>query len=293
MELPNLGRLCLVPTGVIEAEAPPPAVDDNCAGLTAKETKSEFFTVDDFQMWKQCVLSFLSQPTSPIHNIVNSGHLPIFSKKNNVWFGVTAECRFIGQNVPEDEWHESYDRLQLSGLLTSDKPMNPSKRHVLQDHSSSSFNLLYLDDLVLGQNQDKTEPRLYLQSLYPRRSSLDGLTGGDLLCATAIIFALTRVRYLMVGEGPDLHNFEKKHVPNGPKYFYYNKFILGKAQHVKRAKEDKDLTKRKRRNAEMSTLSYYEPLPQFFEIVEEREADRIMQFWLWESSLWKPTAEEE
>ena len=292
MELPNLGHLCLVPTGVIEAEAPPPAVDDNCAGLTAKE-KREFFTVDDFQMWKHLVLSFLSQPTSPIHNIVNRGNLPIFSKINNEWFGVTAECKYIGQNVPADECHESYDRLQLSGLLTSDKPMKPSKSHCLQDHDSRSFHLLYLYDLVLGKNQYKPEPRLYLQSLYPRRSRLHWLTGGDLLCATAIIFALTRVRYLMVCEGPDLKGFEKTHMPNDPKYFYYNKFILGNAQHVKRVKEYKDPTKRKRTNPEMSALSYYEPSPQFFEIVEEREADTIMQCWLWESSLWNPTAEEE
>lgn len=263
----------------------------------AGDTQSvQFFTVDDFEEWRGHVLRFLSLTTSPIHDIVHSGHLPIFSKKNDKWFGVTASCKYRGQQVCESEHQGDYDlyeRLQLRGLLESKKPMEPSRRYVLQDHGSASFLLLYRRDLVLVDSQDEKEPRLYLNNLYPKRSAWNWLTGGDLLCATAIIFALTRVRYLMVGEGPDLRYFEDSHGRKTDKeYFYYKKFILGIPQHVKRI-FDRARAKRMRRNADIDCdsndqdFAEYEP-PEFFERVEKREPDTIMGFWLWENQLWQP-----
>ena len=48
-------------------------------GDITQQSSVKFFTVDDFEMWRRHVLRFLSQTTSPIHDIVHSGHLPIFS----------------------------------------------------------------------------------------------------------------------------------------------------------------------------------------------------------------------
>ena len=66
--------------------------------------------------------------------------------------------------------------LRLRGLLESDKPMQPSEQHLLQDHSSATFLLMCLRKLVLD-DQDKTESYsvLYLNSVYPRTSKLDWL----------------------------------------------------------------------------------------------------------------------
>lgn len=241
----------------------------------------------DFVQWKRKVLELLSQPTSDIHDIVRRGNLPIWSKKSENWFGVTASCRYYGQRVcrRKDLDHDDpklYSRsLRLRGLLESDKPMQPSAQHLLQDHTSETFLLMCLRKLVLD-DQDKTEPYLYLSSVYPRTSKLDWLTGGDLLWATAIIFALTRVRYLIVGEGPGLRRFEVDHGrKHDPGYFYYNKFILAPAQHAQKRLEDST-------ELDDSDDEYEYQSPTVVHRVATRDPDTVMEFWLWENPLWQP-----
>ena len=261
------------------------------------QSSIDFFTLEDFRQWKRKVLELLSQPTSEIHDIVRSGHLPILSKKSKNWFGVTASCRYHGQNVCHSKDLDDDDpelcslSRRLRGLLESDKPMQPSEKHRLQDHTSATFLLMYLRKLVVDDS-DKTEPYLYLDNLYPRTSKLDWLTGGDLLCATGIIFALTRVRYLMVGEGPSLRSFEVDHGrKNDPGYFYYNKFILAPAQHVQKVIDCKRSTKMRlkaRMEPDDSTDECEYQSPEFVERVATRDPDTIMKFWLWENPLWQP-----
>lgn len=262
--------------------------------IAAGNTESssvQFFTLGDFEVWKRHVLLYLSRRTSPIHDIVDRGNLPIFSRKNNKWFGVTASCRYCGQIVPGSENCDDgglYERLQLRGLLQSDEPMEPSQQHTLQDHSYDVFYLSYKHDLVFdGSGQDHRESHLYLSNVYPKHSSLDWLTGGDLLSATAIIFALTRVRYLTVCEADYLRHFENSHRrASNPEYFYYNKFILSQPQHIERI-FDRERAKRMRLSiAERD--DYNCGLPTFIKRIEKRNPNTIMGCWLWENPLWKP-----
>lgn len=254
-------------------------------GMAVRKSPN-FFEEKHFIEWKCEVLKCLSQATSPVHEIVHAGALPIFSHKSCKWFGVTASCRYEGQEVcenPDSIELGEYYRLQLCDLLQSKEPMVPKSEHTLS-HSPHGFSLLYLRDLVVGLNNDVMEPRLHLNDLYPKRAWDHlkwELSGGDLLWAAAIIFALTRVRYMTVGEGAELRAFEEmqRKSKNNPKYFFYDKYILGKAKHIRRSSHQPG------RRMETKRINKSDEDPKFVEILPERDSDSLLGNWLWENSL--------
>jgi hypothetical protein len=86
------------------------------------------------------------------------------------------------------------------------------------------------DNLVVD-GDDRIHKHLFIRNIFPRsQESLGWLSGGDLLVASGILFALTDVRYMTLSEGTNLRRFEAEKRKTNPGYFYYNKTILSPAQ---------------------------------------------------------------
>jgi len=162
---------------------------------------------------------------------VDRGCLPIFSLKSNRWFGITASLTYKGYRCPKDVPHEYRNRRRLTDLLESRKHMNIGKggTRLCYGHHSGPFLILLLDNLSI--DDDLRHRYLHINNVYPRtQEKWRWLTGGDLLCASAILFSLVDVQYMTVGEGPDVRYFENRKRGTHPEYFYYNKILLVPAQ---------------------------------------------------------------
>ena len=204
-----------------------------------------FFTYQLFDEWKARVIRLLRRKHSRIHAIVDAGCLPIFSLKSNRWFGIRASLHYERYRVPQGTPRHLRRRQALFDLLESNNPMRLRKRYTLCDASGGVFLITSLsvvmdnpfpvremgDDalIALREQQVPVHTVLYLQNLYPRLGP-EWMRGGDLLHAAGIIFALSNVRFLVLGEGPDVQRFEQRAHGERQGYKYYDKFVLSTPQ---------------------------------------------------------------
>ena len=251
-----------------------------------------FFTRESFEAWRELVLSELLCETSPIHAIVDRGALPVYSTMSKNWFGVTASLRYRRQPKPPPEVpKEQRRRWVLGDLLRSRNPMVGSYIHKLLDVSPGFFNVTVFNNFVINATPStrvlQRSDCLVINNLYPRMTGIEWLRGGDLLHACGILFSLLDVNYMMVCEGPDLRRFEeiRREQNNDPGYFYYDKYILGAAQHVKKDFDDPPWFDRYSDENMKDADDYGEV--QFYETQPERSPETKMECWLWEKN--KPT----
>ena len=110
------------------------------------------------------------------------------------------------------------------------------------------------------------------------RKKWEWLTGGDLLVASGILFALIDVRYLTTGEGLDVRYFEFKKRNTQPGYFYYNKTTLVPAQS---ATTDYEYISRELDDDESGDEMMQRRLVR----TPNRHVDSTMQWWLWDKAV--------
>ena len=225
-----------------------------------------FFSLVTYREWSARVLQELLSECSPVHSIVDSGHLPVLSLNSNNWFGVSASLMYDGQRVPADVPRALRRRWRLRDLLASGRNMHASRTlYTLRGHSRAPFSVWLSSDFVV----DGCEPArsLYIENLYPSRAEkLPWLTGGDLLHASAILFVLLPVQYLVVGEGPGLRSFEARVRAAGRGgYFYYDKFIMCSARPI-----------------DMVVNSDIDE----YRTVAERDSAASQEFWMWSKAGW-------
>ena len=193
---------------------------------------TRLFTTSDFEDWRCRVLRLLARKHSRIHDIVDRGGLPIFSLRQNAWFGVRADVRYAGQRCPQGVARAERRRWMLRDFLLSDRAMVPQSRYTLLDHDSSTFLVLYLaaDFVLHGSNARTRHARLHINNVYPyhSRCRIPWLRGGDLLFASGVLYALIDVRFMSVCQGPDVQRSieDQRGAPVPRGYFYYDKFLL-------------------------------------------------------------------
>ena len=193
---------------------------------------SSFFTLDDFDDWKKRVMRLINRKHSRIHAIVDRGCLPIFSLRQNKWFGVTASLRYANQRVPTNVERVVRFRWMLEDLLTSGRFMVPKKRHTYCLQDGRAFQLEYFTKALFVKTHVHAQDNamydhLHLNNLYPRDAPDPWVRGGDLLHACGILFTLMNVRFMTVGEGEDLNRTIQDHARlSREDYFYYNKRII-------------------------------------------------------------------
>lgn len=227
-----------------------------------------FFVQADFDAWKARVLRLLARKESRLHAIVDRGALPIFSLRSNRWFGIKADVACVGQPRPPRDVTLP-KRWRLAHLLTSGRPMRPSARYTLLDHTSTPFLVMYVEDFVLDGARTK-HARLHLNNLYPRETQLPWLTGGDLLHACGILYALLDVQFLTVCEG-GVRAFENAHRVARPGYLYYDKVILVPPQHLVYADAPESEEEEEEERAHFATVATRDPAT-------------IMRCWLWDKA---------
>ena len=261
--------------------------DDDKRKRTAKD---KFFTWNSLDVWRERVLHELTLEHSPVFDIVDRGALPVRSNRNGRWFGITGmSMLFKGQKTRPGEPFPMRWRWRLEDFLKSNEHMSgPWSSFGLLDNNSGNFQLKLSNDFVVDASQSigvRASRCLQLTNLYPRNTNIEWLTGGDLLHACGIVFALLDVQTLIVCEGISVRSsVEKKRRESNPEYFYYGKYILGPPQHLVQADEpewfeypttslpDKESFYR----IERST-----PHWQFYERRVERPAETTMWCWMW------------
>ena len=247
MALPSLAFLS---TGMLKREAEGGGSDDDARkqAKTRPPSKTAFFLWNDFLAWKELVLAELSsdsEASQVVHRIVGRGALPIHSTNSGEWFGVTAKMSYRKQpKPPEGLAMDAHRRWLFVDLLKSGKPMERKfKQYVLLDSCPGNFTLRVWNDLVLNPDgrsnmRAQRKEHLSISNLYPRNTCFKWMTGGDLLYAAGIVFSLLDVDYMTVCEGSGVRDAEtSRRDPESPlfsrpDYFYYDKTILGPAQHV-------------------------------------------------------------
>lgn len=233
-----------------------------------------FFSWADFDDWKARVLRLLKRKHSRIHDIVDRGCLPIFSLKSNRWFGITASLAYKYYRVPKDVAKKHRNRQTLTDLLESGKHMTMvmgEQSQLCYGHHGGPFLVLLREGLTV----DSGEPHkyLYINNVYPRtQEKWKWLSGGDLLFASGVLFALTDVRYMALGEGPDVRSFERKKRLLHPEYFYYNKVLLVPAQSAEIAYDDSD----------DDDDSNYDEMLTRLKRTPNRDVNSYIGWWIWD-----------
>jgi hypothetical protein len=239
-------------------------------------SSTPFFTWEQYDDWKARVLRLLKRKHSRIHKIVDNGCLPIFSLKSNRWFGVTASLAYRYYRCSKYVDIKYRNRQSLKDLLESGRYMKMGVRersNLCFGHHAGPFSVVLLHDLVIDNNH--VHKHLHINNIYPRtQSEWKWLTGGDLLVASGILFALLDVRYMTVGEGPDVRYFENEKRKTHPNYFYYNKSILVPAQS---AVVDLEYSSRELEDDESGDESQFK-----LKHNPNRDANSVMEWWFWD-----------
>ncbi|MBE36500.1 MAG: hypothetical protein CMI16_13260 [Opitutaceae bacterium] len=191
-----------------------------------------FFQWNDFYVWKALVLQELKNDESDAYKLARKRQLPIYSTKQNRWFGVSGIGLTRTISYVREEGEGYYVRLLVNFLQNNSEVQMEGRTFTLGgDKQKKSFSV-YKTKLHVD-NEYKNG--LHLAALYPRDAAeiLDwDVRGGDLLHACGVLFALlTDTDCMYVQEGPHVGMFETavadEHLPG---YKYYNKFILGPAK---------------------------------------------------------------
>jgi len=295
MSLPSLECLSI---GMLKREA---AVlrDDDDARKQAKirpPSKTAFFLWNDFLAWKELVLAHLGsdlEASQVVQRIVERGALPIRSNHSGNWFGIAADIRYRFQpKAPEGLTIYQHRKWKLVDLLKSGKPMSQTTSYFLLDGGAGNFTIRTENDLLLNPDENvgmwkQRKTHLHIHNLYPKNTPFnEWMTGGDLLYAAGIVFSLVDIDYMTLCEGPSVRRTAEtpRRDPNSPlfvrhDYFYYDKAILGPAQHVEHEIDYPDGYDSSNDENVMDDMEHGNF--HIYSIREFRAPDSDAQCWLW------------
>ena len=192
-----------------------------------------FFTWADFAAWRGWVLTLLARGDARLHAVVDglpAGLLPRLGR----WFGVTATLRRRGASPPRGL------AAPRGGGGCSEDPCGRGsrwsrrRRTTLCGHDGGAPTASWPCATSSSATTRPCTPGCTsTTSTRASRKRWAWLRGGDLLYASALLFALLDVRYMTVCESIDIRaSIEVAARAARPRYFYYDKTLLVPAQSV-------------------------------------------------------------